>query len=640
MYTIIHHTMAKILTSIVVTLLLLGIHTATTAYEPDKTPENVQKKAVITKHNARLFSQSTGDSGDEATFMQIYFMMKPAAGNPTIGNRIPVTKNPYKTGTPDGWLEKNAYVEWNTLQMIKLEPQSGRKLAKIFGNQQCAELYGGNPQDHAGCQILGEEPNRFISTPNTDFQLLIPVFEKDRSNYQGGFIRVYQKGSAVQVGKQLQIPAPQQSGQKVLGYDIVFAVDSTNSMGKYFKPTTEVIQTFIQHTKRLVQGGEIKNMPLRIGVLFYRDRLVNDKKGHNCLVYLTKWGKQLTDKIDSVIKALAGEKEANCSSEDVPEVVLDGINRVLNDTQWQDNHFKTIFLVGDAPPHPVNDRKNPMKLSVPVIIKEAKKKNIRFLTFKLGSDDRAFKELAVNTVQQNKGRYKNIPQSPSMQTFKRDLLEAMTQEWGMLTTANAAVEQAIQNNTSAADILNDSAFRQKYNVDQYAALIIRARLPDTGTQASQIVPEFVKGWIPQEIQNQLVVGEFIFMDKIRLTILAATLESISEAALIGMQDGGEAFITTLRNVLAAQLRVQPSQLFRSGESLASILKKANVLPFKTDILMFTASEPNTWKPEDYRRINTILKEKVKVLREFIGVPSNLRYFGDTPHLYIPRAFFP
>lgn len=620
----------------VATWLLLGIHTAT-AYEPDKTPENVQKKAVITKHNARLFNQSGGDSGDEASFMQIYFMMKPAAGDPVIDNRIPVTRNPYKTGTPGGWLEKNAFVEWNTLQMIKLEPQSGRKLAKIFENQHCAELFGGNPQEHAGCQVLGEEPNRFTATPNTDFQLLIPVFKKERSSYQSGFIRVYQKGSTVQVAAKPQTSVPQ-SGQKVLGYDIVFAVDSTQSMGRYFKPTTEVIQTFIQHTKKLVEDGEIKNMPLRIGVLFYRDRLASSR-GHNCLVYLTKWGKPLTDDINNVINALVNEEEARCSSEDVPEVVLDGINRVLNDTQWKDNHFKAIFLVGDAPPHPVNDRKNPMKLSVPVIIEEAKKKNIRFLTFKLGGDDRAFRNLALNTIQQNKGRYKNIAQSNNIQTFKSHLLEAMSQEWEMLTTANAAVGQATQNNTSAADILNDSAFRQKYNVDQYAALIIRVRLPDT-TQASQIVPEFVKGWIPQEIQNQLVVGEFIFMDKSRLKMLVNLLDNISEAALIGKQDGGEAFITTLRNVLAAQLRVQPSQLFRAGDSLTSILQKANVLPFKTDVLTFTAQEVNSWKPEDYERVNTILEEKVKVLREFMGVPTNLRYFGNTPHLYVPRAFFP
>jgi hypothetical protein len=111
-------------------------HTATAA-DPDKTPENVQKKAVIVKHHAKLFKKASNDEGDEAKFMQIYFMMKPS-----IGDRVPVSRSANRKGKPDGWLQKGAYMEWNTLQMIKLEPQSGRKLAKVFYNQSCAEMFG------------------------------------------------------------------------------------------------------------------------------------------------------------------------------------------------------------------------------------------------------------------------------------------------------------------------------------------------------------------------------------------------------------------------------------------------------------------------------------------------------------------
>jgi hypothetical protein len=118
------------------------------------------------------------------------------------------------------------------------------------------------------------------------------------------------------------------------------------------------------------------------------------------------------------------------------------------------------------------------------------------------------------------------------------------------------------------------------------------------------------------------------------------LESIAEAASIGLDEGGDAFIEVIRSVLAAQLKVSPSQLFGQGETLNSILKKANILPFKTQVLSFTAQEITTWKPEDYERVHTILKEKVKVLREFKGNPTNNRYFGNKPHLYVPRAFFP
>lgn len=608
---------------------LICVSQLATAYEPDKTSENIQKKAVITQHNVTLFKKATGDEGSQASFMQIYFMMKPE-----MNNRVPISISSYKTGEPDGWLDKNSFIEWNTLQMIRLEPQSGRKLVKIYENQECAELFGDDGQDHSGCQVLGEEPNRF--TYNTDLQLLIPVFEKGRNSYQGGFIRVYETGSQTKVAPKTQTQT-QATTSKQLGYDIVFVVDSTASMGQFFAPTTEVIQTFIKHIKKLVQGGEIQDMPLRIGVLFFRDRI---RFNFLCSsYYITKWAQKLTKHIDIAIQKLVSEKEADCSSEGIPEAVLDGLDRVLNEAKWADNHFKGIILIGDAPPHSVNSAKNPNKLTVEQINKQAAEKNIRILTFKLGDDEIAFKELALKTVAANIGRYRSIPQG-DISVFKTNLFNAMKEEWKLLEAGNAVIT-TVQNNqtTNAADIIDDPQFRQKYHIDQYEALIIRSRLPATSS-TSQIVPEFVKGWVPQTVQQQLAAGEFIFIDKSRLTILTSILDSIAEAAMVGLQDGGDAFITTVRSVLAAQTKIPPHQLFHSGESLSSTLKKANILPFKTDILTFTSQEIATWKPEDYERINTILKEKIKILREFKGNPTNSHMFGRMAHLYVPKAFFP
>jgi hypothetical protein len=627
-----HHTLSRlkkgILTSTVAILSLQQLAHTATAADPDKTPENVQKKAVIVKHHAKLFKKSSNDEGDEAKFMQIYFMMKPS-----IGDRVPVSRSANRKGKPDGWLQKGAYMEWNTLQMIKLEPQSGRKLAKVFDNQSCAEMFGKDGEDAAGCKEIGAEPNRFTS--KTEPQLLIPVFEKQKNSYQGGFIRVYEKGSAVKAASSTTAKntAPQGGTVGTLGYDIVFAVDSTGSMGEYFIPTTEVLQSFIKHIKEATKDDELK-MPLLIGLLFYKDRLSYRRCDHSFPI--TEWKQELTEDIDSVIEALTSAKKETCSSEDSPEAVLDGLNRVLVDTKWQDNHFKAIVLVGDAGPHPENHDKNPMNFTVTAIINAAEQKKIRFLTFKLGDDEKAFKELAFAVKdEQNKGRYKAIPTGSE---FKKNLLDAMTQEWAMLTKA----QQVIKGGDNRA-ALSNTQVQQKYDLTPYEALIIQARLPDTVSAshpASQAIPEFVKGWIPKEIKNDLVLSEFLFMGKSRLTILASTLESIAEAASIGLDEGGDAFIEVIRSVLAAQLKVSPSQLFGQGETLNSILKKANILPFKTQVLSFTAQEITTWKPEDYERVHTILKEKVKVLREFKGNPTNNRYFGSKPHLYVPRAFFP
>jgi len=638
------------LATLVTILLSFVTHTATASYEPDKTPENVQKKAVIIKHDAQLFKSPSRGRGEDTKFMQIYFMMAPAkkrrhsryrrrSGRSTTARRVPVSKHPYQTGQPDGWLDKDSFVEWNTLQMIKLEPQSGRELANIFENRHCADLFGKYGRVYSGCRVLGEEPNRFRS--HSDFQLLIPVFKKIRKSYQGGFIRVYQKDNTISAAPVKNAP---RSKIGRIGYDIVLVVDSTSSMGRYFVQTTEALQAFIKQIQQSVNDTD-QQTPLRIGVLFYQGR--EDRTSSCRLDYLTQWGEHLTSDIDNVINALAAEKKAACQRENKHSAVLDGLNRVLHETIWKNNHFKSIILVGNTPPYPVYDRKNPMRLSVYQTNKIARQKNIRILTFKLGRDDKAFKRLALDTVATNQGRYHNIPLSTKKNktvTFKDQLLNVMTEEWQMLAIAQNMVDfqtdKSSARQSKQSDLLKDPTFRQKYHLTKYEALIIRARLPKTGSTNAVEAPEFVKGWIPEEIKTQLAVGEFIFMDKFSLTKLTNALGNLAQATLIGQQEGGMAFLRTVRNVLAAQTRVPANRLFRSGESLAGSLQKANILPFRTDILTFTAQEVNTWKPQDYIRINTILKEKVKVLGEFLANPRNIHYFGNTPHLYVPRAFFP
>jgi hypothetical protein len=628
-----HSSPIKRITTVAILLFFVTPITMAYQYKPDKTKENVQKKVVITKHEAQIFRRLRDVRGKKAPFMQVYFLMKPEAGG-----RIPVSFRPFKTGRPDGWLDKKSFVEWNTLQMIKLESQSGRKLAKIFEKRYCADLFGRFGRERKGCRALGEEPNRFAS--NNDLQLLIPVFQKSRYSYQGGFISVQQKESIVTATSSKTTTHPQVLGKPRLGYDIVFVMDSHDTKSLSL-PTKKVLQTFIKQIQESLQNDKFKKMPIRVGLLFYRGR--RDQNTSCNIGYLTKWGQRLTRNLDRVIKAVTYEKGSNCSyKKNEPEAVLDALNRVLYDTPWDEKHFKSIILVGEHPPYPPYDPRNPMKLKVEVINKRALKKNVRILAFKLGDHDKSFEKLALNTAEKNKGRYLHIPQKGHVQLFKKNLLKAMTNEWQMLTVAQHLIDDKSnlsQKQDSGVDQLNDQAFLKKHNLTQYDALVIRARLPNT-MQTSQVIPEFVKGWIPQEIQRQSVVGEYIFMDKFSLKKLINTLSDFVEATLVGYQEGGVAFIKSIQNVLAAQTRVPVHRLFKSGESLQGILKKANILPFKTDILTFTAQEVNTWKPSDYIRINTILKEKTKVLIEFMNNPRNLRYFGKTPHLYIPKAFFP
>jgi predicted nucleic acid-binding Zn-ribbon protein len=610
--------------------------TFTTA-EPDKTHEDVQKKAVIIKHDALLFKQATGSSGREERFMQIYFVMKP-----TINNRIPVSFAPNKKGKPDGWLEQGSYVEWNTLQMLKPEPQPGRKRFKVFKTQYCAE-YG---WDEPKCQYqeLGAEPNRF-EPKVAEQNILIPVFEKGNNSYQGGFIQIYEDKS----GRVKPAVQPRKD-KRQLGYDIVFAVDSTRGMGAYFLPIAETIQKFVEYVKNRTQNGNIgggteNEVPLRMGVLFYRDRMVWPNPPCS-MDYLTKWGQELTNDIQKVIHAFQTETEATCRSEDVPEAVLDGLNRVIVDTEWQDNSFRAIILVGDASPHNTSDSfygKNPMQLNTSGILKDAEEKNIRFLTFKLGDDDQAFEELAVAAIQDsNIGRYAVIPLS-DVSAFKTNLEETMKKEWAVLEKSVAIVTDALTtpyaNRSSKIDVTSYSV-RQKYGLTPYEALIIEAGSPDINLDPSQRIPQFVKGWIPRKIEGKLAISEYLFLNKHQLTKFTGRIEELASAFIIGEIDGSDAFLRSLRESIASQLNLSVNDVFGSGSNLSHILAAAKILPLKTQLLSFSPEEYQTWKPADYERLNRILSEKAEYLRDFKGNPANFHYFGNKPFFYVPRKFFP
>lgn len=593
------------------------------AMSPARTEENVQRKAVIIRHDALLYDEPRGDGSSEAPFMQVYFML---AGE--SGGRVPVTYEP-NAPDPDGWLDRGSFAEWNTLQMINFEPQTGRDLARIFADAGCAQSFGDTANVAAGCQELGSEPKRTGKTRD-DFTLLIPVFERDGQNYQGGFVRVTADGPKVKPKSNADKGgAATTTMQGAIGYDLILVVDATASMEQWFRPTTRALRSFIRTIRSQTGGGELQT-PFNVGLLFYRDR----KAAMDCDIgYLTHWEVDLSDDVEAVARALESAEEATCGSDEVAEAVYDGLNRAVLDPQWHDSHFKVVLLVGDAPPHPPsNTDKNPLGFSTDTISSMAGERNLRFLTFKIGHDDtQEFEALASGGDEKTRGRFRAIEPNPS--DYEQALLSALTKEWELLGITSGLAAQGV----SGDQLTQDPQLRE--GIDDYDLPIIIAHLPPSAS-GGKPAPDFAEGWVPKKIKGRLAVGEFVFMGQREARVFINVIETIALAAQDGIAEGGDAFLKNLRSSLAQQLNVQPDELFRSGESLESMMRKADILPFRTTVLSFTAEEVNAWKPADYKRLNTILEEKTTVLREYVQKPGNLRLFGNTPHVYVPRDLFP
>jgi caspase domain-containing protein len=550
------------------------------------TSDRVQKKAIIGTHDARLFTNPSGAEGKKIDFMQILFLLEGGSGT-----RVPVSFSPGKQ-YPDGWLERNTFIEWNTRQMLKFEPQQGRDLLKIFEDAGCANSFG--LLGKAGhCEVLGNESTSIQQ--DQGHPLFVPVLKSDRDTYQGAFLRVAPRLPAV--------PA---------GLDLILVVDSTAGMGAWFKPTAQALDAFIDSVRsQIVSGGG--KVPFRIGLLFFRDR----KTEPDCDIgYLFHWESDLSANVQAVSRALHDATEASCGSDEEEAAVYDALSRAAQDPSWSDGNFKIVFLIGDAPPHPPRDRdKNPLGLDVDDIVMMFGERNIRLLTLKIGfGGANEFRALALTSKESTRGRFRAVEKSPA--AFRSAFLAMLQEDWRLLTDRNKLVEASI-------------------DADKFDILIILTSPPP-----GSVVPEFVQGWAPKRIKQKLALVEYIFIEKQALLRFINVIEGIALSAESGISDGGESFIHSLRMSIAAQLKVQPEDLFRSGESLESMMQKADVLPFKSTFFSFTAEEVNAWRPADFARLNKILADKVSALREYAQKPGNAHIFGDKPMLYVPRDLLP
>ncbi len=158
-------------------------------------------------------------------------------------------------------------------------------------------------------------------------------------------------------------PTPPESERTT---EIVFCLDATGSMSGLIGTAKEKIWDIVSE---MAESNEVDN--LKLGMVFYRDR------GDN---FVTKRIKMTTD-LDAVYADLL---EINAGGGgDAPESVNQALNEAVNTMDWStDEHtYKTIFVVGDCPPH--MDYRNDVKYTVSC--KQAAAKGIIINTIKLGT---------------------------------------------------------------------------------------------------------------------------------------------------------------------------------------------------------------------------------------------------------------
>jgi len=180
---------------------------------------------------------------------------------------------------------------------------------------------------------------------------------------------------------------PGTPGAKV---DIVFAVDTTGSMGGLLDGAKRTVWSIANQVRDLD-----KNADLRVGLVAYRD--LGDE-------YVTK-DFALTNDLDAMYQELTGYQASGGG--DVPENVDAALYDAVHKMKWRNGAKKIIFLVGDAPP---SSRGEVAKFDQTA--KVAAKQQIVINTIRVGQDGEtaaAWQQIAslgngaFSTIEQNGG---------------------------------------------------------------------------------------------------------------------------------------------------------------------------------------------------------------------------------------------
>ena len=222
---------------------------------------------------------------------------------------------------------------------------------------------------------------------------------------------------------------PLASGHQI---DVVFAVDTTGSMGGLIDGAKRTVWSIANHIKKTDPNADI-----RIGLVAYRD--VTDD-------YVTRPFALTTD-LDAVFAELSSYEASGGG--DNPEHVAAALDVTLHAMQWRGDAKKLVFVVGDAPPAERDDG-----LRFEDLAREASTKRIIINTIRAGGSDdtaRAFQYMASLA----NGEFSSIQQDGGVQQIATPYDDKL-----------AALSARIDN---TAIIAGDEGVRMRYQAKRAAA---------------------------------------------------------------------------------------------------------------------------------------------------------------------------
>lgn len=259
--------------------------------------------------------------------------------------------------TPVGWISGAESVPWHHSLVMKFTSPSGRDPSLFFElDEDLHELVPSpaparktkldeirdairaNGQPPAGSSAVGIEPS--INPTTQEDAVIIPILAfqgVELDGHRGKFLEL-----AALTDKSGLPPGP----SEIAKFDVVFAMDTTGSMGPYLEALKEATAEFVR---------AVDDKDIQFGFVGYRDDPDLDPRLEYAVKNFTKTGllpeSEFLNVLDQVEPVTDSRGFPIRTNDSVPEAVFLGVQEAIRNTGWRPNSIRIIMLIGDAPGH-------------------------------------------------------------------------------------------------------------------------------------------------------------------------------------------------------------------------------------------------------------------------------------------------
>lgn len=327
---------------------------ATRADDPILKNDAGARIKVIVRHPTAIYKtpDRAEPSARPANMFDLYYVARPDAGDARTTNGF------YRvaTGTSRkyvvGWIPAEDCVEWSHRQVLGLRPIEDRRRAHFYENR--ADLESA----YRPAAAAANRPTPLSLEPESGGGInLIPIMERFRMKVDGAEIDGYRV--AYLHSRSGDMGSVDFSKATI---DIMFVIDTTNSMGPYIDATRKMIESVVTQLSDKVS--------VRFGIVGYRDVIAEPQAGwyHTQMICDLRTGADHT----AFQRRLAEVKPADQGSGDVPEDVLAGVQLAVEKAGWNPDAFKHVIVIGDASAHTAKQgHKNPDRLTFEGVLARA-----------------------------------------------------------------------------------------------------------------------------------------------------------------------------------------------------------------------------------------------------------------------------